>query len=339
MAKRRTRSRRTNGTGHVRQLPSRRWQAKFPGPNGNVYPGPTTFDTRIDAEEWLREQTRAVDRGSWRAPAPQRPAAGGNDDATLAGYAWRWLEERDLKPRTRGDYRRLIEQWIEPAFGSYALEQITPAMIRSWHADLAPGRPTTRAHAYGLLRTILGTAVDDDVIAANPCRIRGAGSTKRDKTITVATIPEVTAIAEAMPDRLAAMVWLAAWCGLRFGEVTELRRRDVDLAAGVLRVRRGVVRADGEVIVDTPKSTAGIRDVTIPPHVVPLIARSPDRHVARGRGCSAVRVRQRREILPPATFYGWYSPGPGEGRPARLAVPRSAAHVGHVGRGDRSDVG
>ena len=46
-----------------------------------------------------------------------------------------------------------------------------------------------RSHAYGLLRTILGTAVTEDILAANPCRIRGAGATKRAKTIKPAEIP------------------------------------------------------------------------------------------------------------------------------------------------------
>ena len=57
------------------------------------------------------------------------------------------------------------------------LEDITPPMVRDWHAGLATG-PTRKAHAYSLLRTILATAVADDAIAANPCRIRAAGTTR-----------------------------------------------------------------------------------------------------------------------------------------------------------------
>ena len=86
-----------------------------------------------------------------------------------------------------------------------------------------------------------------------------------------------------MPDRLRLMVLLAAWCGLRFGELAELRRADVDLAHGVLRVRRGVVRAGGQPIAGTPKSEAGIRDVAIPPHLMPMVHDHLIGHAGRGR--------------------------------------------------------
>ena len=66
------------------------------------------------------------------------------------------------------------------------------------------------------------------------------------------------------------MVLVAAWCGLRFGELTELRRNDV-LFDGqtpvALAVRRAVVRVEGRFEVGTPKSDAGVRDVVIPPHI------------------------------------------------------------------------
>jgi len=55
-----------------------------------------------------------------------------------------------------------------------------------------------------------------------------------------------------MPQRYRLMVLLASWCGLRFGELAELRRKDVDVKNGVLHVRRGVVRVTGGRVIDTP---------------------------------------------------------------------------------------
>jgi integrase len=69
------------------------------------------------------------------------------------------------------------------------------------------------------------------------------------------------------------MTLLAAWCGLRFGELTELRRKDIDSKAGVLHVRRAVARVSGKAVVGTPKSDAGSRDVAIPPHLLPILKR------------------------------------------------------------------
>jgi integrase len=86
-----------------------------------------------------------------------------------------------------------------------------------------------------------------------------------------------------MPERLQAMVLLAAWCALRFGELTELRRSDIDFKADEIKVRRAVVRSGGEVIIGTPKSDAEIREVSIPPHLVPVLKMHIDKHVAFGR--------------------------------------------------------
>jgi integrase len=95
--------------------------------------------------------------------------------------------------------------------------------------------------------------VRDSEIPVNPCHIRGAGNAKRIHKIKPATIPELEVIANAMPKKYRSMVLLAAWCGLRFGELAELRRKDIDVKAGLIRVRRAVVRVDGECIVGIPK--------------------------------------------------------------------------------------
>ena len=86
-----------------------------------------------------------------------------------------------------------------------------------------------------------------------------------------------------MPERYQAMILLASWCAMRFGELTELRRRDVDLDAdkriGVIRIERAVVRVGDGFAVTTPKSDAGTRDVAVPPHLVPVIQAHLAAHV------------------------------------------------------------
>ena len=139
-----------------------------------------------------------------------------------------------------------------------------------------------RAHSYSLLRTILNTALADDIIAANPCRVRGAGSAKRARQIRPATLAELETLVTAMPGRYRLMVLLAAWCAMRFGELTELRRSDIDVRSGVVHIRRGVVRTDAGRIVKDPKSEAGKRDVAIPPHLIPAVKAHLAEHVAVG---------------------------------------------------------
>ena len=144
---------------------------------------------------------------------------------TFDEYARAWLAQRPLKPRTRVEYRRLIDRALRPAFGATPLAAITPETVREWYGSLPADKPTQRARSYELLRTILGTAVEDGTIPANPARIRGASRVQRKRVMRPATVDEVAVMAEAMPERLRMLLLLSAWGGLRFGEATELRAR------------------------------------------------------------------------------------------------------------------
>ena len=271
--------------GSVRKLPSGRYQARYTGPDGRPYSArtpegrPLTFGTKQDAEGWLSLRHSEILRGAWLPPAAPKAAP-----VTLAAYAAAWMADRDLADRTRGDYAQILRDHILPAFGETAVSAITPASVREWHARLKSlTGPTQRAHAYGLLRTILNTAVADEVTGASPCRVRGAGSVKRAKQIRPATLAELEALVKALPERYRLMALLAAWCALRFGELAELRRSDIDVRNAVIHVRRGVVRVPGSRKVKGPKSEAGKRDVAIPPHLMPVVKDHLRDHAAASR--------------------------------------------------------
>lgn len=95
-----------------------------------------------------------------------------------------------------------------------------------------------------------------------------------------ATVEELAVIVEAMPERLRAAVLIAAWGGLRWGEIAALRRCDIE--SDVINMERAVVRLPGRdpdddgprrarFEIGTPKSEAGIRAVTMPTSVMPTI--------------------------------------------------------------------
>lgn len=261
--------------------------------------GPSTFDTKSKATAYLSAMQADMDRQTWRDPRAQ--------SVRLRTYADQWLEARDLKPRTRADYRRILDHHLYPALGDLPLRSITPTIVRDWHSDLGKKTGNTmRTHAYGLLRTVMGTAVTEDILAANPCRIRGAGNTKRVKKVKPATVAELSAIAEAVPERYRTMVLMAAWCALRFGELAELRRKDVDLARGVVHVRRGVTRADGEVHIDTTKSDAGMRDVNIPKALIPVVEQHLSEHTAPGRDSLLFPARGGGNMAPSTLYKVFY---------------------------------
>lgn len=295
--------------GALRELPSGRYQASYVAPDGLRYSARHTFDTKGDAEGWLAGESRKISLDAWTPPDERRVVP-----LTFAEYAERWLADRPLKPRTTDHYRSLLDRQILPTFGEVALKHVTSAAVRRWHADLGAKHPTQRAHAYGLLRTILGTAVTDELIPANPCTIRGAGASRRVVKIKPATLDELGVIVERMPERLRLMVLLASWCALRFGELAELRRRDIDVKAGVVKVRRGVTRAAGEVVIGTPKTSSGIRDVAIPPHLLPAVEAHLREHVGPGKDALLFPADHGGNLAPSTLYRPFYAARKAAGR-------------------------
>jgi len=311
-------TRRKRSFGGLRKLPSGRWQANYTGPDGVLHKATTTFALAQDAEAWLTDRRREIDREQW-SPSAGRAAAA--RVVTFESFAATWLaragaSDRVLKPRTREHYGALLEQHILPTFGELPLTAITSDDVARWHREDnwrrtpprgKPGRPskaaaaptmTLRAHCYGLVRSIFTAAVAKGLVPSNPCVIPGAGSAKRVHKIRPASLPEIEALTAAMPERLQALVLLSAWCGLRFGESTELRRKDVDLVRSALIVDRGVVRAEGGFVIGTPKSEAGKREVSVPPHLLPML----DDHLRRYVGPT------RESLLFPASHGGHLAP-------------------------------
>ncbi|WIY81394.1 site-specific integrase [Propionimicrobium sp. PCR01-08-3] len=293
--------------GRIRKLPSGRWQVAYTGPDAHVYKAASTFDDEDTARAWLAAERKLIDLDEWLPPSQRGQRSKRRKVPLFGDYASSWIERRivkgrALKPRTRAEYDRLLESVLSPDFGKLPLTAITRELVSVWWEGL-PKTATQNARAYSLLRTILGGAIEDGYLAANPCHVRGAGNVTRAHKVTPLTISELAALVEAMPERHRLLVLLAAWCSLRFGELAELRRKDIDLTNMQIKVRRGVTRAGGEVHIDTPKSDAGSRDVAIPPHLRLAIADHLDRFAEPGRNGRVFPAAQG-GTLAPSSVYG-----------------------------------
>jgi integrase len=302
------------GFGYVRRLPSKRYQASYIGPDVARHPALTTYETKGDAEAWLSAERILMVAGTWTPPNLRRAMAEANKPATFASYAAVWLSGRDLKPRTRSHYQALLDNQLQP-WNALSVEDIKPEMVRDWHNSLDKKHATTRAHSYGLLRAILSTAVDDNLLPVNPCHIRGAGTAKRIHQSKPLSLPELEVLVAAMPAKYRPMTLLAAWCALRFGELVELRRKDIDLKTGVIHVRRGAVRSDGQVIIGTPKSDAGIRDVAIPPHLIPMLKDHMSKSISGGKEGLLFPARHGGTLAPSTLYKSFYPARDKTGRP------------------------
>lgn len=283
MARARSAKRRTFGK--LRQLPSGRYQASYPDPRGSgrYYTAPHTYDAKIDAEGWLAAESRLIQLGEWTPPA-ERSETKAASLVMFGEYAERWLVERDLTPKTRSLYRGLLDSRILPTMRDEYLSDLSPALIRTWWAGLGSEYPTRSAHAYQLLRSILNTAVDDHLIVENPCKIKGAGQAPKRRDHEILTPAELDDVYAAMPKSYRAAVLVAAWAGLRFGELIELRRKNVVHDNGVvsLRIRRAATLVDGKIVVGNTKTEAGARDVVLPPHIAKILDAHIDDHVGPG---------------------------------------------------------
>ncbi|WP_377107777.1 tyrosine-type recombinase/integrase [Propionicimonas sp. T2.31MG-18] len=268
-------------------------------PSG-VYTAPTTFQTEGDARVWLEFERRLIETDQWSPPADREAARrrvgqAAIDRPTVATYARQWLATADLRITTRTRYEASLriyicgeplafslrpnqrtgkrarpKVWTNHPLGDIPLADLDRAQIQAWWRSL----PLTERRrscdlAFQFLRTICLAAVDEGLIEANPVRVRGAGRPSRRRSIEPLTPGQVNAIANAMPQRWALGVLLGAWCALRSGEVRELRRKDIDLERGLIRVTRGVTHAGQRTQhVGDPKTEAGVRAVRIPASMI-----------------------------------------------------------------------
>ncbi len=270
------RQRRPRTSGGVDQMPSGRWRARLQSPDGaRVSLG--TFRTKTEAQRALAIATGEQVKGAWVNPQAGR--------RLFADYAPEWITLRTgLRPRTVELYESQVNNYLVPAFGHLALGEITPAHVRRWYAEMCnrerPGR-TTVAKIYRLLRTILGTAVEDELIPKNPCAIKGAGAEKSPER-PIATMDQVDALARAIDPRYRALVYMATYTTLRFGELFALRRRDIDLERATVTVTEQIGYVKGRIAVGPPKSDAGRRVVSVPTTVLRGIQVHLDTYVAPG---------------------------------------------------------
>jgi integrase len=269
--------------GSIRKRASGRYQARYTGPDGKTYNAPATFERKTDASKWLSARETEITRGEWI-----NPDAG---EIEFGAYADQWMKDRVLKTRTRELYDGLLRNHLLPTFGAEQIARITLASIRRWRKErldagpLAdrPFGPVTVAKAYRLLHAIMETAADDELIRRNPCRIDGAGQEDSAER-QVIPLPVVFGIAAKIPARWRALVLLATFTQMRFGELAGLTRDRLDLGHCEIHITEALVQPDkGGLIVEPPKSRAGKRALSFPAELVPELRTHLDRYAEPGR--------------------------------------------------------
>ncbi|MEI2713401.1 MAG: site-specific integrase [Nocardioides sp.] len=263
-----------------------------------------------DPEGWTPPLTRRAEAAA-RAEASKLP--------TFGEYADQWIATRKnkggkpLAARTREHYHSLLTHYVAPTFGALPLDTITPGMVNVWYDTLKVKRKrktdtgeTTKAHAYSFGRAVMNTATSAHgplVGRVNPFAVRGGGSSPSTKRSELATSAQMEVILDTIRPQWRLLVLLGLWTGLRYGEIVELRRWDIDLDAGLIRVRRAVSRSRSEgVKAKGPKSEAGNRDMHIPAVVLEDLRKHLHGNVTGREGLLFPGTNGGH--LAPSTFYG-----------------------------------
>ncbi|MDX3747291.1 tyrosine-type recombinase/integrase [Streptomyces sp. AK08-02] len=237
------------GFGRIRKLPSGRFQARYPGPDGVLRPADRTFATTTDADRWLAKKRIEIEDGRWIDPV--------EGQTTVRAWAARWLAavSPQLKHKTQASYRSLINSQINPALGDRELSSLRPITVTEWVAQMrTKGLSSSRIRqAYRVLSQVMASAVDNDLIAQTPCR--GVRLPRMPQTephiLTPLEASRLVRNAEKPHDLLIALL---AFAGLRIGEGFALRRNDVDVTGGTVLVDENLAEANGALVFDTPKS-------------------------------------------------------------------------------------
>ncbi len=223
-----------------------------------------TFRTKKEAERHERAHHAAIDSGVWIDPRAGR--------VTLTAWSSEWQRTVvHLRPKTRKIYDVNLRNHILPTLGNYELAKLTPSMLRAWLSDVTAkdgrrGKPiaaATVAQAYRTLNRILAAAVDDELLGRNP--LQGVKPPQVEpQPMRFLTHDEVATLVAAVDVRYRSFVYVAAYAGLRAGELIALRRFHVDLLRGTITVVEQVQYIDRRYVVSSPKSAAGRRSVSLP---------------------------------------------------------------------------
>lgn len=253
----------------------KRWQARYVDPEGRERT--QAFERKQDAERFLTSVAADVLRGTYIDPLGGR--------VTFRAFAEAWLAAQTFTETTREATELRLRVHASSHFGDHELRSIRPSVIQAWVRQLQDNlAPTYVRVVFANVSAVFNAAVDDGLIAANPCRAASVRLPKRDnRKVEPWPVEQVQAVIAALPERYRATAIAAAGCGLRQGEVFGLRVVDVDFLRRRLHVQQQVKIVHSRLELDRPKG-GKVRTVPLPDAVAEAIAEHLRRYPAGDDG-------------------------------------------------------
>jgi integrase len=200
-----------------------------------------------------------------------------SDAPLFRDYAEKTISARQKADEgTKGGYRRLLVNHINPVLGHIPVDRIDRFHI-SKVADrmTVAGRATkTISNAHGLLSSILSDAVTDRLIDRNPAVgvLPNQPDSKTEEMVFMTPADFGILVSHVSGDTNKALVTLLVGTGLRWSEATALQVHDVDIMGRrAVDVSRAWKRRGGGFILGSPKTNRSRRTVSLPPELVDLL--------------------------------------------------------------------
>ena len=256
-------TKRSHGNGGLQRRGENSWRINYrDGDNRHFI---TFSGTRREAETKLRSILERISKGQHVA----------SDKKTLTEWVDTWisLKAAERQHRTVFRYEDLLRKHVLPKLGDKPLQHIKPVDIQLLYAGLTPLAPRTRHHVATVLKACLQQAVALKLISVNP-----AGDIKKptaaDTDIGQALERDklVKLVEGFRGSTLFEIVFLAAFTGMRRGELLALRWRDFDPTAKTLRIEQALEYTKQHGLqFKPPKSERGKRTIVLDDGLVALL--------------------------------------------------------------------
>ena len=250
--------------GAIERTPAGTCKARYRDPQGRSRR--KSFKRKRDAEMFLASADVDMRRGEWVDPNAGR--------MLFSDWVEEWRTTTvHLRASTADRYERDLRLHVLPRFGTMRLSDLTPRDVRAWLSELtaAGAGPSAVNRRFRVLRMLMNAAVDNELLARAPTKgVKPPPIPKQEMRFLSAV--EVRELAEAIHPWFRTWVYFAAYTGLRWSEMLGLRRKDVDLLRGHVRVEQQIIEVRSRFLGFGPvKTDAGRRTVTMPRFLIEMM--------------------------------------------------------------------
>lgn len=193
---------------------------------------------------------------------------------------------------------QIIERW--KAAGSPTLDQL------SNKPRFEKAGATAASKSYKLLKQLMRAAVDCELIYKNPVNIKSAGKVEVAERRS-ATEKQIADLALEVPERYRAAVRVAAYSGLRQGELFALQRKDYNKETQELTVDKAKFEIASVTQIGAPKTKASYRTVTLPPKIAKELEYHLDTFTEKSP-TALIFTTQLGTIVSRSNLYSWFGP-------------------------------